>query len=485
MFNFRKVASIVGIILLFIAAMMALPLFVSLYFSDGDSSAIGWSMIITCISGLALFLQGRKQQDIGLREGFAVVTFGWCGMALSGALPFYISGAIPSFTDCLFESMSGFSATGASILGAELTIESLPHGILFWRSLTHWIGGMGIILLSLAILPLLGVGGMQLYRAEFPGPVKDKLTPRIKNTAEILWFVYVIISGVEFILLYIGGMSMFDAACHTFGTMATGGFSTYSGSIGTFESRYIHYVVIVFMIIAGTNFTLHYHLLKRKPRYYWKSTEFRMYVGLIGGFSAAMIIINLAHGQFGDFEETFRLSVFHVASIMTTTGFGAADWEAWGGAIQVMMVMMMIIGGMAGSTGGGVKVVRIQILFSQIRNELKRLIHPHAIIPLRLGGRLIDESIVGNVLAFLLAFCFIMILSTAILSVMGIDIVTSFGATIACLSNIGPGLAGVGPSDNYGHLPQMAKWLLVGLMMLGRLEVFTVLVLFSKHFWKR
>jgi len=447
MVDLRNVGFIVGVILLFIAAMMILPLGVSIYYLDGDTAAIGWSMAVTAVVGGALMLLRRKDRDIGIRDGFAVVSFGWLAMALAGALPFYLSGAVSSFTDCFFESMSGFTTTGASILGPHRPIELLPHGVLFWRSLTHWIGGMGIILLSLAILPMLKVGGMQLFRAEVPGPTKDKLTPRIRDTAEILWLVYVGISAMETLLLFIGGMDLFEAACHTFGTMATGGFSTRSESIAAFGSAYVEYVVIIFMFIAGTNFALHYRLLfRRQIGCYWRSGEFRLYLFLVALFTALMMGNNLGSGTVHGFEVAFRESLFQVVSILTTTGYGSADWGGWGAFAQVLLVLLMIVGGMAGSTGGGVKVMRFQVLLGQVRIELQRLIHPQAVLPLR---------------------------------------ISAFGAAIASLSNIGPGLGAVGPAENYGWLPNAAKWLLAMLMMLGRLEVFTVLVLFSRYFWRR
>ncbi len=484
--DFRNIGFIVGVLLLFLAAMMLLPLGVSLYYRDGDTMALLWSLLITAVVGGGLTMLRRKSKDIGLREGFAIVTFGWAGAALLGALPFYISGAIPSFTDCLFESMSGFTTTGASILGTHNPIEALPHGILFWRSLTHWLGGMGIILLSLAVLPMLGVGGMQLFRAEVPGPTKDKLTPRIKDTAKILWLVYFGISVLEMLLLWVGGMDWFDSACHTFGTMATGGFSTRSESIAAFNSRYFEYVITIFMFIAGTNCALHYRFLfKGQIDRYWSSREFRFYLFLIVLFTALMMGYNLGSRPETGFETSFRESIFQVVAILTTTGYGSADWEAWGAFPQVLLVLLMVIGGMAGSTGGGVKVVRMQVLLAQVRIELRRLIHPQAVLPMRIGQMVIDEGIVRNVMAFLLAFGLLLGGGTAILTLLDIDLVTAFGAAIASLSNIGPGLGNVGPTDNYGWMPAIAKWVLLSLMMLGRLEVFTALVLFSRHFWRR
>lgn len=464
---------------------MLIPLGVSLYYGDGDAPWLAVSMILTLVSGSGLVLAGHKNREISLRDGFAVVGFGWLAMALAGALPFYLEGSIPSFTDAFFESMSGFTTTGASILGPHLPIESLPHGLLFWRSLTHWIGGMGIILLSLAILPMLSVGGMQLYRAEVPGPTKDKITPRLRDTAEILWLVYLSISIVEIALLWAGGMNLFDAACHTFGTMATGGFSTRTDSIAAFNSRYIEYVIIIFMFIAGTNFALHYRLFKGSLKEYWASREFRLFLSLIGMFTLIIAVINLVGKHTGGFEETVRTTLFQVVSIITTTGYGSADWELWGPLAQILLVLLMVCGSMAGSTGGGVKVIRVQILFKHIQIELRRLIHPQAIMPLRLGGKRIDDGIVRNVCTLLLVYCLILIFSTAILAGFGIDLVTSFGASIASLSNIGPGLGDVGAADNYHWMHPAVKWLLAGLMMLGRLEIFTVLVLFNRHFWRK
>ncbi len=485
MIQIRKVLSMTGVLLMFIAAMMCIPFIISFFYNDGDSKALLYSILCAASVGIILYYQGRKEKEINIKSGFAVVAIGWIAMALAGALPYYFSGSIPALTDCIFESMSGFTTTGATILSADIKIERLPHGVLFWRSLTHWIGGMGIILLSIAIMPLLGVGGMQLYRAEFPGPVKDKITPRVRTTAEILWFVYVLISLLEFILLLLGGLNAFDAACHTFGTMATGGFSTHSESIGFYDSQFVHYVVIIFMFIAGVNFSLHYRFLRGKFGNYWQSREFRFYLILISVFTVLIFMNNYIRSEYNGLEATFRQSLFHVTSIITTTGYGASDWEKWGGFAQILMVAMMFTGGMAGSTGGGVKVVRIQIMIHQILNELKRLVHPHAVLPIKIGRVLVDESIIRNVLAFLLTFGLILLISTAVMSSLGIDIVTSFGASIACLSNIGPGLGSVGAIDNYSHIPLIGKWLLILLMMLGRLEIFTVLILFNRHFWRK
>jgi len=479
------ISFVIGAEILFLAAMMLLSLGVSLYYREGDALPIAAAIAITALMGGVCILLGRGHGDISLRDGFAVVTFGWLAMAFTGALPAFFSGAIPSFTDAFFESMSGFTTTGASILGPHNPIESLPHGVLFWRSLTHWIGGMGIILLSLAILPVLSVGGMQLFRAEVPGPTKDKLTPRIRSTAEILWGVYLVISIAEILLLWAGEMNLFEAACHTFGTMATGGFSTSSRSLAAFPSRYSQYVVIVFMFLAGANFALHYRVMRGGIGNYWKSREFRFYLSIVALFSVVMVAVNLLRGGVGGVEETVRASVFQVVSILTTTGYGSADWEKWGVFAQALLLTLMFIGGMAGSTGGGVKVIRVQVVFKQIRLEMQRLLDPQAILPLRLGTQRIEDGIVRNILTFLLVYFLILLVSTVVLTMFSIDLVTAFGAVLACLSNIGPGIGDVGATDNYGWLPGVVKWFLAVIMVLGRLEIYTVVMLFSRHFWRK
>ena len=484
--DLRMVGFVVGIVLLFIAGMMLLPLGVSLYYLDGDSVAISWSMLITALFGGGLVLMRRRDREINIRDGFLVVTFGWLAMALVGSMPYYLSGAIPSFSDCFFESISGFTTTGASILGGELPVESLPHGVLFWRSLTHWIGGMGIILLSLAILPMLGIGGMQLYRAEVAGPTKDKLTPRIRDTAKILWFVYLGLTVAETVLLMAGGMNLFDATCHTFGTLATGGFSTRSDSIGAFHSRYIEYVIIVFMFVGATNFALHYRVIVgRSVSAYWQSREFRLFVGVITLYTTLMVISNFHRGSGYGFEENLRLSLFQVVSIATTTGFGTVDYELWGWFAQLLLIFAMLVGGMAGSTSGAMKMLRFKILLEHVRLELRRLIHPQAVLPMQIGGRVIEQETIRGVLTFILAYILTLAISSALLTAMGIDLVTAFGASATTLGGTGPGFGAVGPADNYRWLPTAGKWVLCGTMLLGRLEIFTVLVLFSRHFWRK
>jgi trk system potassium uptake protein TrkH len=376
--------------------------------------------------------------------------------------------------------MSGFTTTGASIL---TNIEALPRSVLFWRSFTHWSGGMGIIVFSLAILPVLGIGGMQLFKAEAPGPTKDKLTPRIRQTAKLLWGVYVLLSALETGLLMLCGMDLFDALCHTFGTMATGGFSTRSASIAAFENPWVHWIIIVFMIMAGTNFALHYRALTGKPILYLKDPEFRFFAKIL--LLAAAVIIISSWTRFNPLGHTIRDTLFQVVSLCTTTGYVTANYEAWHPLAVLILILLMFMGGMAGSTGGGMKMIRCMTLLKHAHAEIKKLIHPNAIFPVRVGQRVIPQDVTTNILGFFLLFIILFLLGALVLAAMGLDFATSFGASIACLANIGPAIGDVGPTGNYAAMPLLAKWILIGMMLMGRLELFTVLVLFSRSFWKK
>jgi trk system potassium uptake protein TrkH len=472
---------ILGFLLIFLSGAMLLPIPFSIYYGESDYIYFLITGFITFLIGLIAFKMTRFDREVRAREGFAIVTLGWTMFSLLGCLPFIFSGYIPSFTDAFFETMSGFTTTGATIL---VDIQKLPHGLLFWRSFTHWLGGMGIIVLSLAILPFLGVGGMQLFKAEVPGPVPDKLTPRVTETAKILWGVYIVISLAETILLMFGGMSLFDALCHTFGTMATGGFSTKNASIGYYQSPYIEYVIIVFMIIAGTNFSLHYRLLRGDFKAHLKNNELLLFLGLIGGATIFIGYDTLLH-HYPELEVAFRKTLFQVTSIITTTGYGTADYEQWAFSSQFILFLFMFIGGCAGSTGGGMKVIRLYVLIKFVRAEVRRLLHPSAVIPIRVGHTVIPREIVTNVLGFLALLTGLFITGVILMSVLGLDLESSFGAVAATLGNIGPGLGSVGPTDNYAHIPVLGKWVLTFFMLAGRLEIYTVLILFAPSFWKK
>jgi len=478
--NFRAVLAIQGLLLIFQGLFMLLPAGFSLYYRGDDLVPILVSAGITLGAGLLLKTLFRFQGELRLKESFATVSLGWASASVFGALPFIISGYIPSFTNAFFESMSGFTTTGATILA---DIEALPHGLLFWRSLTHWLGGMGIIVLSLAILPLIGVGGMQLYKAEIPGPTPDRLTPRIQQTAKSLWGVYVLLSAIEAVLLMAGGLNLFDSLCHTFGTMATGGFSTKTASIAHFRSVYLDSVIIIFMLLAGTNFSLHFHSLKGRISAYWRSEEFRFYLGTVLFFTILMTAAN-ALTYFPNAFVSLRHSAFQVVSIATTTGFTTYDFGQWPAIGQLILLVLMFFGGSAGSTGGSIKILRIMILVKQGRAELRKLLHPRAVIPIRVDGKTVQPAVVINILAFIFLYLVIFVAASLIMSLLGLDLVSAFASVAATLGNVGPGLGSVGPSAHYLHVPMLGKWLLAFCMLAGRLEIYTILVLFTRGFWK-
>jgi trk system potassium uptake protein TrkH len=483
MINTKAVVNVLGLLLIISGGMMLFGLPFSLYYDSPDIWPITAAASLTILVGITgwWLTPDSDRTAIGKREGYLIVTLGWVTMSLCGALPFTFSGAIPSYTDAFFETMSGFTTTGASVLN---DIESLPKGILFWRSMTHWIGGMGIIVLSLAILPILGVGGMQLFIAEVPGPTPDKIHPRVKETAKRLWVIYVLLTGAETMLLILGGMTLFDAINHSFATLATGGFSTKQVSVAYYTSPYIQYVIALFMYLAGVNFSLHYFVLKRRFDKVWHNEEFKFYTGVILGATVILTFgLTLRHNLHP--EQAFRDSLFTVLTIITTTGFVTADYEIWAPPLTFIVFILMFIGGSAGSTGGGPKMVRILLIIKNSLIELKRLIHPRAVIPVRLDNRAVPPEIVFNILAFFALYMLIFILSSLVMTSMGLDFISAMSAVIATLGNIGPGLGSVGPVANYADIPPLGKWFLSFLMLLGRLELFTVLLLFTPAFWRK
>ncbi|MDT8393148.1 MAG: potassium transporter TrkG [Bacteroidales bacterium] len=480
--NFRVIIRIIGFLLIIEGSFMLTGLPFSLYYGEDSFMSLIYSGLITGITGIILWFSTRRHpRNIGKKEGYVIVAVTWIVISLFGTLPFLISGTIPNFTNAFFETISGFTTTGATIL---TDIETLPKGILFWRSMTHWIGGMGIIVFTVAILPILGIGGMQLYAAEMPGVTKDKLHPRITATAKRLWGIYLLFTIVETILLFLGGMSLFDALCHTFGTVATGGFSTHTLSIAAF-SPYIQYVIVIFMILAGTNFALHYLALHGQVSKLWKSEEFRYFLFLILSSTVVITVVLALNSNEKSLEEAFRASLFQVTSIITTTGYITDNYLMWPGPIWFFIFLMMFIGGMAGSTGGGVKVVRQLLLLKNSILELKRLLHPQAIIPVRMNNQVVPQDIIMKVMAFFIIYIIFFIIGSGVMALMGLDGPTAIGATAATIGNIGPGIGMVGPVDNYDFIPYAGKWVLSFLMLLGRLELFTVLILFSPAFWKK
>jgi len=480
--DIRLILNLIGFFLVAEGFFMLTAIPFSLYYHDGSAYPFLFSFLITSgTGGIIWFLTRRKKKAvITKREGYVIVSFAWVSISLFGTLPFIISGTIPSFTNAFFETISGFTTTGATIL---TDVEVIPQGIHFWRSMTHWIGGMGIIVLSVAVLPFLGIGGLQLYSAEMPGVTKDKLHPRITETAKRLWGIYVLLTIVLTILLMLGGMSLLDSMCHSFGTLATGGFSTKNTSIGGYSS-YIQYVIIIFMFLAGMNFTLHYLAMMGKLKQIWRSEEFRKYLYLLLGVSI-IITVFLIWKTGAGWEKAGRDALFQVVSIVTTTGYVTADYLMWPGSLWFFIFILMFIGGMAGSTGGGIKVVRQLLLFKNAGKELKRTIHPHGIIPVRLNHEAVSQDIIFKVMAFFQLYILVFIFGAMALSFLGLNFETAVGASISALGNIGPGLGMVGPVENYSFIPPIGKWLLSFMMLLGRLELFTVLILVSPSFWKR
>ncbi|MCD4695443.1 MAG: TrkH family potassium uptake protein [Bacteroidales bacterium] len=479
--NWKIIFQIIGVLLIIEGIFMFTGIPFSLCYCEQKCLSLLYSGLITFSVGAILWFFTRKaDRNIGKREGYIIVSFAWVTISLFGTLPYLISNYIPNFTDAFFETISGFTTTGATIIA---DIESLPKGLLFWRSMTHWIGGMGIIVLSVAILPLLGIGGMQLFVAEMPGITPDKLHPRITQTAKRLWLIYVILTFAETIFLMFGGLDLFDALCHSFATMATGGFSTQNASIANY-SAYIQYVIILFMIFAGTNFTLHYLAMHGKIREVWQNEEYRYYILLTFGFALIVGVILAIFGKSG-IEESFRNGLFQVVSIVTTTGFITSDYLLWPGYIWVIIFLLMFIGGSAGSTGGGIKIARQILLWKNSALEFKRMMHPKAVIPVRFNKKVVSQEIIHLVVAFFLFYVLIFFAGTFVLSLLGLDFETAIGTTIASLGNIGPGIGGVGPVENYAGLPNAAKWISAFLMLLGRLELFTILILFSPSFWKK
>lgn len=481
--RWRFILKILGILTFFFGMAMIFPLLVGLYYEDGSLIPMGISMSVTVAAGSFLYLLFSKAEAefISQREGMAIVALGWTGVGLFGAIPFYLGEINIGITDAVFESVSGFTTTGASILP---NIEAVSKGLLFWRSFIQWLGGMGIIVLSVAILPFLGVGGMQLYKAEVPTPVPDKLKPRIRDTAIILWRVYALISLVEVILLVLGGMNIYDALCHTFATMPTGGFSTKNASVAHYNSVYFDCVFIIFMLIAGINFSLHYQMIRGKPLALWRDSECRFFLGAVAVMTCA-VSLDVFRTVYDTLADALRYGAFQVVSIVTTTGYATADYEKWPAMSQLILLVCMFLGASAGSTGGGMKCLRIMLCLKYCYRELFSLIHPHAVTRIKIGGKPVPDEVMRSVLGFLALYVGLFALASVLLAGLGVDFTTSFAAVAASIGNIGPGFGAVGPVENFAGIPVAGKWLLVWCMLLGRLEIFTVIILLVPEFWRK
>ncbi len=490
--DFLVVLGILGSFIFFMGFALLIPAAIDLIYGEDTWHSFLISAGIAFSVGATLWFSFKPKDELRIREGFLIVSLTWLSLSLVGALPFVISGVLPSFTDAVFETMSALSTTGSTILGGETSsgfqnplIEDIPKSFLMWRSLAHWLGGMGIIVLSLAILPLLGIGGMQLFQAESPGPTTDKLTPRVQETAKLLWGVYVAFTFVEFLLLWVHpSMDWFEAINHAFSTMATGGFSTKNASIEAFDSVYIDWVIIVFMFIAGINFAMHFRLLRGDHKSFFANREIRFYTLVI---FIGIIIISGSLWLMDNYPilDALRYGAFQVLAIVTTTGFGTDNYEVWNTIGAFFLFLLFFTGGCAGSTGGGIKMIRWMILIRNTGREIKQIIHPKAILPVRIGDQTINQNIQRTVLSFFILYIFIFALGAFIISLFGYDIMSSIGASIAAIGNIGPGWGDFGPTDNFAHLPYLGKWVLIMLMMVGRLEIFTVLIIFSPAFWRQ
>lgn len=485
--NIKVVANVVGSLVIISGFLMACSIPVSFYYKEQAAYPLIISSVITIIFGGALKLYTAKSEDaeIKKRDGYLIVALGWLSMAIFGSLPYILSGAIPNISNAFFETVSGLTTTGASILN---NIEEIPKGILFWRSLTQWIGGMGIIVLTIAILPLLGVGGMELFASEAPGPTKDKIHPRIKETAKRLWLIYFGLTVIQTILLmYPGGMNLFDAVNHSFTTMSTGGFSTKQASVAHYNSAIIDYIIIIFMFIAGTNFTLLYFGFKFKFKKFWENDEFKWYFGTILLLTLIVVpsVMAANSGLNLGFEKSFRDALFQVTSIITTTGYASADFTTWGAFVTFLFFLLLFTGASAGSTSGGMKLVRIILLMKNGFLEFKRRLHPNAVVPVHLNGIGVPNTIIYNLLAFVFLYLSTFVIGSLVVTFLGVEFMEAVSAVATSIGNVGPGIGSIGPSYSFSHLPDASKWVLSFLMLMGRLELFTIAILFTPFFWRR
>ena len=485
-FNTRMVFRTMGALLLIEAVFMTMALFVSLWYGEADSGVFLLSTIITLLAGVIGLLVGRRAESrMGEREGYVIVAMVWVVFSAFGLLPYYLSGQVPSLTDAWFESMSGFTTTGATIIP---DLEVITHGLLFWRSLTQWIGGMGIIVLSIAILPIFGLNGMQLYAAEVSGLTYEKVSPRIADTAKMMWSIYVLLTVTEVVALWLCGMDMFDAVCHSFSTIATGGFSTHNNSLEYYDSAAIHYTVTFFMFISGINFVLLIYLLRGKTRYFFKDEELRWYSVAVAMF-AILLTVGLYVARPGwsgvEMERAFRDSIFTVISSMTSTGYTISDYMYWPVVAWVVIFFLMLTGACAGSTAGGIKWVRLAIIMKNGVAEFQRRIHPNAIIPVKLNEKAVPQQTINNIMAFLIFYVFIIVVTVVIFCATGVDFDEAIGSAVSAIGNVGISIGQFGPAGTYAEFPVVAKWVMSFVMLIGRLEIFTVLLLFTKALWRK
>ena len=481
--HYQTVLKILGVLLGIFSVTHLTPLLVSILYQDNNTFPFLMSFSVTLLTGLIMWLPTRKvKRDLRYRDGFLVVVLFWTVLATFGALPFVLSEHNSlTVTDAFFESMSGLTTTGGTIF---TNLNSLPESTLYYRQQLQWLGGMGIVVLAVAIMPMLGIGGMQLYRAETPGPMKDnKLTPRITESAKALWYIYLGLTALCMLAYWIAGMSLFDAICHAFSTVAIGGFSTHDASIGHFDSAAIEWVAMFFMLIASANFSLHFVAWRQRSiKPYLRDSEYKFFIITLTLISIILLASLITHNLYPDLLTSIQQGLFHLISIITTTGFTSSGFAWWPGALPLMLIMMSFMGGCAGSTAGGMKVMRFQLMYKQGKKEIVRLIHPNAVLSIKTGGNVINEKIINTVTAFFSMYILCYALTAFALCAVGLDFVTAFSAAAACLNNLGPGLAEV--ANNYASINDSAKWILSFAMLLGRLELFTLIVLFTGTFWR-
>jgi trk system potassium uptake protein TrkH len=477
--NLNTVRYILGTLLIVLGIAMVPSLGWSIYYGDSDIDAFLFSIAVALVIGLLLRVKAFLRKDLGLREGFLIVTLGWILAGIFGALPFVLHGAVDTFIDGFFEAVSGFTTTGATVIN---NVEALPHGILFWRSFTHWLGGMGIIVLFLAILPGVGAGGFHMFRAEVPGPSVSKLSSRITHTAKTLWYIYLGLTVLQTVLLMFAGFDLFDSLTHTFGTVATGGFSTKALSVGAFNNPAAEIIILIFMALSGINFSLYYYLLRKQWDRVYYDEELKFYLGVI------IVTTLLIAWNIRDFipskADLLRTSAFQVVSIMTTTGYATANFDIWPAFSKMLLLLLMFFGGCAGSTGGAIKQIRVLILSKYCGRELVHTLHPKAVVPIKVGGKPVPDDVLRNILAFSFIYIALFVLSSLFIAMLGQDMITSVSSVAATLGNIGPGLGSVGPESTFSEIPQIGKLVLSFLMLMGRLELFTVILCFTPGFWR-
>lgn len=483
MINWKMILKVMGFLLFIEAGFLSICTLLSAFYQEPDLPAFIISTFITAITGIPLFYIGKHaERKLSRKDGYIIVTFAWIIFSLFGMLPYYISGYISNITNAFFETMSGFSTTGASILD---DIEALPHGLLFWRSMTQWIGGMGIVIFTIAVLPIFGMGGIQLFAAEATGPKFDKITPRIDETAKWIWTIYLGLTIAATVLLMAGDMPFFDSVCHAMSTTATGGFSTKQASIAAFNSPYIEYVIMAFMFLSGINFSLLYLLfLKGSFKRLFSDSEVRWYVKTFFFFTSVVTIGLLFTSSIG-LEEAFRKASFLVVSLQTTCGFITADYMQWAPPLWMLTTIITYCGACAGSTSGGIKCIRAVIMARIAKNEFKHILHPNAVLPVKINGLGISSATKSTVLAFFVIFVLLVFFGWFVMMIIGLDFDDAYSVVISSLANVGPGIGKCGPAFSWNALPDAAKWLSTLYMLIGRLELFTVLLLLTPSFWKR